>query len=143
MTKLFNISEAANIAIHSLALIASTGESHSAANIARTLNFSRNHVAKVLQLLSRENIISSTRGPKGGFGLKKKPAEISVFAVIEMIDGKMDAWHCKGEENICPFEKCIYGDERQELYRQFKTFYSNRTIEDIKLKSNYNETEHH
>lgn len=143
MAKLFNISEAANIAIHSLALIATSGESHSAARIARELNFSRNHVAKVLQLLCRADFITSTRGPRGGFELRKLPAEISVFDVVELMDGKLEAWHCKGKDDFCPFETCVYGDEREKLFHRFKDYYSKRTIEDFNLKTEYNETKHH
>lgn len=132
MDKLFNISEAANIAIHSMALIAGSNKNLSASEIATEMDFSRNHVAKVLQALSRAKLISSTRGPKGGFMLAKPPETITVFDIMELIDGNLEEMQCRGaDEGICPFKECVYGDIRQRLFSEFKTYYSNRTISDI------------
>lgn len=131
MDKLFNISEAANIAIHSIALIAGSNKILSASEIAAEMDFSRNHVAKVLQTLSKARLISSTRGPKGGFVLAKPPESISIWDIMQLIDGNIEVMHCRGAENICPFKQCVYGDIRQKLFHEFKTYYSNRTISDI------------
>ena len=71
MARLFNISEAANIGIHSMTIIAASNTNLNSLQISDRLNFSRNHVAKVLQVLSRYNLISLTREPQGGFKHKK------------------------------------------------------------------------
>ncbi len=131
MEKLFNISEAANIAIHSVALIAGSQKNLSTTEIAQEMNFSRNHVAKVLQTLSRAKLVASTRGPKGGFVLTKSPDSISVYDILELIDGNIEVMHCRGSEGICPFKTCVYGDIRQKLFDEFKNYYSTRTISDI------------
>ncbi len=39
-------------------------------DIANPINVPQAYIAKLLQELSRQNVISSTRGPKGGFYLK-------------------------------------------------------------------------
>lgn len=131
MDKLFNISEAANIAIHSMALIAGSNKNLSASEIATEMDFSRNHVAKVLQTLSKARLISSTRGPKGGFVLAKSSESISIWDIMELIDGNVEVMHCRRVVGICPFKECVYGDIRQKLFQEFKTYYSNRTISDI------------
>lgn len=43
--------------------------------------------AKILQTLSREGIISSTKGPNGGFFLKPKSKPIPLNAIVRAIDG--------------------------------------------------------
>lgn len=134
MTKLFNISEASNIALHSLALISVSNKSLNTNSLSEILNLSRNHIAKVLQTLTRYGIVSSGRGPKGGFTLLKDPREISIFEIYELIDGKIEAEHCRREEGFCPFETCVYGDERQRLYEEFRAYYSNRKLADLKIK---------
>lgn len=139
MARLFNISEAANIAIHSLALIDSSEGFVNATQISDRLNFSRNTVAKVLQALSRHNLINSTRGPKGGFKLNKSASDISVLDVLEIIDGKFNDEHCRGTVEVCPFETCVYGDERHRWFKEFRAYYTNRTIEDFRLKVNPDE----
>ncbi len=142
MARLFNISEAANIAIHSMTLIAASEKTLNSLQISNMLNFSRNHVAKILQILSRYGLISSKRGPQGGFKLKKPAAEISLYKIMELIDGKMEPEHCRGNIELCPFETCIYGIERQRWFKEFVDYYSSCTINDFVLKTNPNEEKH-
>jgi len=134
MSKLFNISEAANIAIHSLALIASGEKSLNVTQISGLMNFSKNHTAKVLQTLARRGLVSSLRGPQGGFKLEKSSSEITVLQIIEMIDGSFNNGGCQSCFSDCPFEVCVYGRERQELVSRFREYYSKRTLKDIVTK---------
>lgn len=134
MAKLFNISEAANIAIHSLALIDASQDCVNATQISNRLNFSRNTVAKVLQALTRYSFIVSTRGPKGGFKLNRPASGISMLDVLEIIDGEFKDDYCGIDVDTCPFETCVYGDERHKWFKEFKEYYSNRTIQDFRLK---------
>jgi Rrf2 family protein len=142
MTRLFNISESANIAIHSLALINASPDCVNASQISEQLNFSRNTVAKVLQALSRFNLIVSTRGPKGGFRLSRAAHEISMLEVFEIIDGKIAEHDCRTTDDLCPFNTCIYGEERHKWFSEFKDYYSKRTISDFSVKSKSNEEKH-
>lgn len=134
MAKLFNISEASNIAVHSLALISVSNKTLNTNSLSEMLILSRNHIAKVLQTLTKYGIVSSDRGPKGGFTLLIDPEDISIFEICELIDGKIEAEHCRREAGICPFETCVYGGERLRLYYDFKEYYSNRKLSDLKIK---------
>lgn len=134
MINLFNISEASNIAIHSLALIAAGGRGLNVSQISELMNFSRNHTAKVMQTLARNGLVSSTRGPQGGFKLLRSSAEITVLQIIEMIDGDFDNGACRSCFADCPFEVCVYGAERSKLVSRFKAYYSKRTLKDIITK---------
>jgi Rrf2 family protein len=133
MGKLIHISEAANIAVHSLALIAASDKLLNVTQIAEILNLSKNHIAKVLQTLTRYNLVTSARGPKGGIRLLKSPEEVNLFDIIEIIDGKIEAEHCRNLEFPCPFADCIFGDERFRIYQSFKEFYKHRTLADFKI----------
>lgn len=133
MAKLFNISEASNIAVHSLALIAASKEPLNTAVISDMLNLSRNHISKVLQTLTKQKVLASGRGPKGGFQLLKSPEDISVFEICELIDGKYEPEYCRRHSGDCPFAECVYGDERQKLYYAFKLYYSNRKLSDLEI----------
>ena len=53
MSRLIHISEAASLAIHSLALIASSKMRLNAKKIAGILHVSQNHLAKILQVLAK------------------------------------------------------------------------------------------
>jgi len=133
MGKLFNISVASSIAVHSLALIAASDEMLNASQIADRLKLSKNHISKVLQLLAKFKIITAMRGPSGGFKLLRDPESVSVFEIFEIIDGKIEVAHCGHVEETCPFEDCVFGNERQRLMDEFKSYYSNRKLSDIKI----------
>ena len=77
MSKIINISEAASIAIHSTVAIAKSKNKLNANELAQMINVSKNHLSAVMQVLTKNGLIASERGPKGGFFLKKNAIEIS------------------------------------------------------------------
>jgi Rrf2 family protein len=58
------------------------------AELAQQTNLSRPFLAKLLQQLSREGILASSKGAKGGFVLNKRPEEIKIGELFRLIDGK-------------------------------------------------------
>ena len=60
--------------------------------IAREIDSPEPFTAKILQTLSREKIISSIKGPNGGFYLKPKAKPIALNTIVKAIDGE-DALH--------------------------------------------------
>lgn len=55
--------------------------------IASELQISFHFLTKVLQQLTQEGIMNSYRGPRGGVALAKNKADISLYELIEAIDG--------------------------------------------------------
>lgn len=133
MSKLINISEATSIAIHSLSVIAQSTEMINANQLAEITGFSKNHLAKVLQLLVKQNYIKSVRGPKGGFVMSVDASKISLLEVFEYFDGVVDTEYCSNHKEICPFENCEMNDIVQDLSRQFVNRMKAKTVADIKI----------
>jgi Rrf2 family protein len=52
------------------------------------------YLAKLLQELSRHNIISSTRGPKGGFYLSDEDRKRTLMDIVRVIDGEKRIKSC-------------------------------------------------
>ncbi|RIV44280.1 RrF2 family transcriptional regulator [Flagellimonas pelagia] len=52
------------------------------------------YLAKLLQELSRHNIISSTRGPKGGFYLSAEDRKRTLMDIVRTIDGEKRVKSC-------------------------------------------------
>ncbi len=65
------------------------GESCSASDIAAIYSISLPLMAKVLQRLAREGLVTSRHGSGGGYQLARDPKEISAFEVIDAIDGPL------------------------------------------------------
>jgi Rrf2 family protein len=131
MNSVLNISEAASIAIHSLALIAATPGRINVNKLAELTNFSRNHIAKIMQLLTKRSYLTSGRGPKGGYILKKNPRDISLLEIYELIDGTLNTSHCSVHDEGCPFNECVFGNLRERLGEDMRKYLAERTIYDI------------
>jgi len=55
--------------------------------IAEEIDIPAPFLAKIFQVLSKANIISSTKGPNGGFYLTEKELSKNLLRIIESIDG--------------------------------------------------------
>ena len=58
------------------------GRAISAAAMAAELELPRTYLAKVLHRLSREGVVVSARGPKGGYRLATDPTRVTVASVV-------------------------------------------------------------
>ncbi|TAL67057.1 MAG: Rrf2 family transcriptional regulator [Bacteroidetes bacterium] len=79
--------------------------------IAKELEIPADFLTKILQKLTRKKIMSSLRGVKGGIKLGKSSEKISLYDIVQAIDGEtifrkcfLDLEGC-GEETPCPFHE--------------------------------------
>lgn len=122
MAKVVTLSEAASLAIHAVVLIAGANKIVNVNQIAAATQSSKNHLAKVMQRLVKSNLVSSTRGPAGGFILKKPASEITLYDVYFAIEGPIELQDCPLDRPICPFDKCIMGGIIHKLTNDFKKY---------------------
>jgi Rrf2 family protein len=127
--KLISLSEAASIAIHAMVYVAKNGDKTSVVSIAEAFSFSKHHVAKVMQRLSKEKLVSSSRGPNGGFFLAKAAADISLLDIFEAIEGKLEQYECFMGYGHCEFKDCLLGGIMDEMTLQFANFLRNRSLQ--------------
>jgi Rrf2 family protein len=59
-------------------------------DIAEACGIPPGHLLKILQQLVRAQILSSERGPAGGFILRKAASEISLLEIVEAIEGPIN-----------------------------------------------------
>ena len=108
----FKISEAGGLAIHSVTLIARLGrdEPVKLARLAKLLKASETHLGKVLNRLAQARIVTSKRGPAGGFTLGPRAAELTLLDIYELIDGPIGESDCLLGYLACPLGGCVLGD---------------------------------
>ena len=63
----------------------------------------------MMQRLAREGLVESSRGPKGGFKLRKPPEKIDLLDVYEAIEGPLRPTKCLLGKPVCDAEHCIFG----------------------------------
>lgn len=90
---LTNSSKYAIKAVLYLALHTTDDRKMQVKEISKKIEVPRAYTAKLLQALSKNGIISSSRGPKGGFYVSKGDQENTLMSIIDVIDGrkKIDA----------------------------------------------------
>ncbi len=131
MAKVVHISEAASLAVHSMALIASGHEMLNVTNIADLTGSSRNHLAKVMQMLVKNNYLVSARGPKGGFTLKREPSTVTLLELYELMEGEIEIQHCGIDTNKCPFTTCVFGNLANKFSEAFIQYLRTTNLSDI------------
>src|SRR5664280_2515951 len=55
--------------------------------ISKDLDLPSPFLAKILQQLAKQKILSSSKGPHGGFSLLKDPRKITLIDIVNTIDG--------------------------------------------------------
>ncbi|MBT8303080.1 MAG: Rrf2 family transcriptional regulator [Bacteroidia bacterium] len=106
-------------------------------DIAKPINVPQAYIAKLLQKLSKENIISSSRGPKGGFYLSEGDRQHSVLSIIIAIEGEKKLTNCLlnlkkcNEFKPCPLHNKI-SSIRSELLQSFGEMKIDELSQEIK-----------
>lgn len=80
-------------------------------------------------------MITSTRGPGGGFQLNRKPKEISLYDILDAAGEGIDFSPCLSEEperNSCTrIDECIARDVWQEASSVIRKYFENITLQNI------------
>lgn len=129
MSRIVHLSEAASIAIHAMVFIAQADTHVNVNVISSEIGASKNHLAKVLQVLTKKRFLKSVRGPSGGFVLNVDTKNITLLDIYEAIEGTIDVPECPLDRHVCPFNKCLMGGMVSDLTIQFKEYFSAQTLE--------------
>lgn len=90
---------------------------------------------KILHKLVSANLVSSYKGVRGGYKLKKDPANITLKDVIELIDGPIAMVRCLDSGEACSLNKdktsCIYHHIFDTISLDVAKKLSNITICDV------------
>jgi Rrf2 family iron-sulfur cluster assembly transcriptional regulator len=114
------LSRASKYAITAILYLTNTASKENkkgAKYITEELNLSAPFLAKTLQRLVRKGIISSVKGPNGGFYLTKENEKNTIFNVMDCVDDSKKFNQCYLGQLECNEEKpCVVHD----LYYPFK-----------------------
>ena len=129
MPKIVTLSDAASIGIHPMVLIAQSKGYLNVQEISKITSSSKHHVAKVMHILVKNGFITSIRGPKGGFKLKKTANKITLLDVYESIEGKLEDTSCPSGKDNCPFVNCLLENITNHMTLEFRDYLKNKTLD--------------
>lgn len=109
------------------------------AEIAKGINSPRSFTAKILQMLTADSkIISSTRGPQGGFYMTAKARKLPVRVILEALNEDDILEKCVlGLKQCSETSPCPMHAEYKLIKRQIKDLFETKTIQNLadELKS--------
>ena len=90
-------------------------------------------VSKLLKLLTRNGLLVSLRGAKGGYKLSRTPDEITVAQVIAAIDGPIAITDCSSSNTVkCELERlCPVRTNWQRINGAIRDSLENVTLADM------------
>lgn len=119
-------------ALRTLMYLASRDDRATVAEVAALFDISANHVAKVVNQLSRFGYIRSVRGLGGGIELAVPLDEIRLGEVIERFEGNLHLLECVGTEGVCVIQPfCKLKGVLAEAERLQREYLNSVTLADV------------
>ena len=94
------------------------------ADISERQGISLSYLEQLFARLRKQGLVSSSRGPGGGYRLSRTAGEITVMDVIAAVDEKVDSTQCNGKANCHGEEQCLSHELWQSLSDQIRSYLS-------------------
>jgi Rrf2 family iron-sulfur cluster assembly transcriptional regulator len=104
--------------------------------IAEEIEANEHTTGKILQLLVREGIISSAKGPNGGFYIPSDAKPIYLIDIVRVVDGVHFFFECGlglhkcSDRKPCPIH-FTYKVSREKLFKEFSSITIQQLAADI------------
>lgn len=101
------------------------------ADIAQRQGISLSYLEQLFSRLRMHSLVSSMRGPGGGYSLARKASEIHVAEVISAVDEKVDTTRCGGAHDCRDEGPCLTHDLWQNLSIQIYEYLNRISLQDL------------
>ena len=101
-------------------------------DIAERLDVPRNYLSKILHVLARAGVMTSSRGPGGGFKLAKPARDLSLAEVVTHFDQLVDEPTCLlGRPECSDRDPCAAHEQWKSVSRSVNAFFRETSIADL------------
>jgi Rrf2 family protein len=105
---------------------------YSASELIKKLKISDKYLKRILTTLSNSGILRSTQGRYGGFGLAKKPEDITLYEIVASIDNIEKYFGCILGFDECSDENpCSVHQQWAPIRNQIIDFLHNTTMSNV------------
>ncbi len=133
MVSMIKISEAASLAFHSAAYLASNEDRLvSTKEMSSRLGLSDNHLSKVMQRLVASGIVESIRGPGGGFKLSLPRSKVTLMDLYVSVQGPLHLSNCLLSNPTCQGKECIFGGLVSRVNKEVTDFLNKTKLSKFK-----------
>lgn len=101
------------------------------ADIAERQGISLSYLEQLFSRLRKQSLVTSIRGPGGGYSLASEASEVNIAEVISAVDEKVDATKCGGAGNCQNNERCLTHDLWQDLSSRIYDYLSHISLQDL------------
>ena len=101
-------------------------------DIARQQQFSLSYLEHLVTPLISGGIIRSTKGPKGGITLAKKPEDIKMIDITRLLEGSLAPVECVDNPDVCERSaQCVTRDIWGEIKKAINGVLESTTLQDL------------
>lgn len=102
-------------------------------DISRSISVPRNYLSKILHELGRAGVLTSSRGPRGGFVLARPANDLTLEEIIGHFDPLDDRRQCVlGREGGCSdSDPCAAHGRWSELSQRVVSFFRETTVAEL------------
>ena len=101
------------------------------AGISARQKISLSYLEQLFGKLRRSKLVSSVRGPGGGYNLAQPAQGITVADIVTAVDETLDATQCGGRENCHEEKRCMTHDLWATLNEKMYDYLSSVTLADL------------
>ncbi|WP_159566895.1 Fe-S cluster assembly transcriptional regulator IscR [Budvicia diplopodorum] len=101
------------------------------ADISERQGISLSYLEQLFSRLRKNGLVSSVRGPGGGYLLGRSPAEIAVGSVISAVDESVDATRCMGHGGCQSGTRCLTHTLWHDLSERISSFLNDITLAEL------------
>ena len=94
-------------------------------------HISLSYLEQLFGKLRRAKLVSSVRGPGGGYNLAQGPSQVTVADIVTAVDEPLDATQCAGKENCHDEQRCMTHDLWATLNEKMYAYLSSVTLADL------------
>ncbi|MBP9218669.1 MAG: Fe-S cluster assembly transcriptional regulator IscR [Sterolibacterium sp.] len=112
------------------------------AGISERQKISLSYLEQLFGKLRRHALVTSVRGPGGGYRLTKPLEEVSVADIIHAVDEPMDATACGGKANCHDEQPCMTHNLWTTLTKRMIDYLSSVTLAELVAQQGQSATAH-
>lgn len=108
------------------------GERAQVREVAEALDIPQAFLSKILQDLAKKGILTSAKGPGGGFQLNCSPSETNLYSLVEAVEGPIPEGVCLLGLSLCSEDtKCPMHDAWKQMQDAFRACMEATSLMDI------------